>query len=96
MATVTYRDYLDELHAFSVKHNKKADLQVYTSAMVNNSYHKEYVWSDGAQFFEVTDMVTEEAVGEVHGVQVTFPVTFWRVEFWSTEDAKSKYFYEKA
>lgn len=97
--TVTYGDYLKELKAFSQKHNKKAELKIYTSPMVDNSYHKEYCWSDGANFYEITNLIEETVPVEVeaHGMKFTSNVTvkYWRTEYWSTE-APSKYFYERA
>lgn len=93
--TVTYAEYMSDLKAFSQKHNKKAELKIFTSPMVNNRYHKEYCWSDGAEFCEINELVTEMVEAEAHGIKVRVPVEFWRTEFWSTEQG-SKYYYEKA
>ena len=93
--TVTYKDYLKELAEFAAKHNANGELKVYTSPMVNNRYHKDYCWSHGANFSEITELVTEEVEVEVHGLKVKVNVEFWKTEYWSTE-AGSKYFYQKA
>lgn len=93
--TVTYGDYLKEQSKFAQKHNKKAELKIYTSPMENNRYHKEYCWSDGAMWCEISELITEIVEAEAHGIKVNAKVNFYRTEFWSTE-APSKYFYEKA
>lgn len=93
--TVTYTEYMNDLKAFSQKHNKKAELKIYTSPMENNRYHKNYCWSDGHEFCEVTELITEQVEIEVHGIKMNVSVEMWRTEYWSTE-APSKYFYEKA
>ena len=92
--TVTYKEYAKDLRDFSQKHNKKADLKIFTSPMVNDRYHKEYCWSDGATFYEINERVIEIAEAEVHGITVKVPVEMWRTEYWSTESS-SKYYYEK-
>ena len=94
--TVTYDEYLKELNAFCVKHNKKAECKVATSAMIENCYHKDYMWSDGHNWTEITTLVMETAHVEVHGVTVSVEVLFYRTEFFSTEDSRSKYLYIKA
>ena len=93
--TVTVNDYWKDLREFSTKHNKKGDVKIYTSPMENNRYHKEYCWSDGANFYTITELVEENVEAEAHGIKVTVPVEFWRTEYWSTEQG-SKYFYERA
>lgn len=94
--TVTFEEYMNELKKFSEKHNKKAELKVYTSALVNDRYHKEYCWSDGHVFYEVNELVEEIIEAEAHGLKVRVPVKFWRTEYWTTENSSSKYVYERA
>ena len=93
--TVTFDEYFEEKQAFAQKHNKKAECKVYTSPMVNNVYHKEYCWSDGAMFCERTELVKELVEAEAHGIKLMFEAEFYKTEFWSSEQP-SKYYYEKA
>ena len=93
MLTVTYSEYMKDLEAFHKKH-RKADLQVYTSPLINNTYHKEYCYSDGAVFAEVNEMVHhEEITVDVHGIEIKTTVKMIKHEYWTTE-TKSKYWYE--
>ena len=94
--TVTYREYENQKIAFAKKHNRKAECKVYTSPMENNRYHKEYCWSDGHQWCEVIELVTETVEAEAHGINFNVEVELYRTEFWSTEDSRSKYLYERA
>lgn len=94
MTVVTYGEYIQDLINFTDKHNKKAECKVHTSPMVNNWYHKEYCWSDGATFYEVNAIVTETVKVTVHGVKMDVDVTLWKTEYWSSEFG-SKYYYQK-
>lgn len=92
--TVTYSEYAKELTEFAKKH-RCYDAHCYTSPMDNNRYHKERCWADGANWYEVTELVTETKEVEAHGLKFEVEVEFWRTEYWSTESG-SKFFYEKA
>lgn len=95
MRTVTYKEYIDEKVAFANKHNLKGDFQVETSPMINNCYHKVYSWDDGANWYEVMELVREEVEFEVRGLKHKTTVEMWRTEYWSTEFG-SRYLYERA
>ena len=92
--TVSYKEYNEELTRFAKKHNEKGDCRIYTSGMENNKYHKEYCWEDGANWYEVTELITEIKEVETHGMTFKVNIKMWRTEFWSTESG-SKYFYCK-
>lgn len=92
--TVTTDEYNREKMDFIRKHNENAECKVFTSPMENNRYHKEYCWSNGAAWMEVTELVTEEKEVEAHGLTFKVEVEMWKTEFWSTERG-SKYVYEK-
>jgi hypothetical protein len=94
--TVTYSEYMQEHTNFARKHNQKSECKIYTSPMENNRYHKEYCWQHGANFYEVTELVTEKVKVMVHGIEVVVDVDFWRTEYWHSDNSKSKFFYEKA
>lgn len=93
--TVTYEEYTKEKIAFIRRHCKKSNCRVHTSPMVNNRYHKEYYWEDGANWYETTELISEPKVIVVHDITLTVNVEMWRTEYWSTE-CGSKYFYERA
>lgn len=94
--TVSFKEYQDDLKEFCQHHNKKAECTVYTSPMVNNVYTKYFMYSDGATFTEVNDFVTEDVKVEAHGMVMTVPVKFFRTEYYSTDNSKSKFVYQKA
>lgn len=94
--TVTYNTYENDKLEFINKHTKgKYECEIHTSPMVNNVYHKEYCFSDGAVFYERTELVNEYVDAEAHGIKMLFPAQFYKTEYWSTEQP-SRYFYEKA
>ena len=96
MVTVTFKEYNEDLAKFISKHSKKYNYKVYTSPFENNQYHKNYCFEDGATFTEINEMsVAEEVEVEVHGLKFKVDVHFIRHEYWSTDDATSKYWYEK-
>ena len=57
---------------------------------------KEYLYEDGASFWEYNRVIDATAVASVKGI--TFPVSVKLIEheYWSTDNAGSKYWYEKA
>ena len=81
---------------FIKKHN--CDYKIYTSDLDEyGTYHKEYIFEDGAIMYEVNTIITElkEVTFEVNGLQYnkTFEVLQNRTELWTTDDAHSVYFY---
>lgn len=95
--TVDYRTYNDSKTKFFRKH--KNDYHTETSAIDEyGTWHKEYVFSDGAVWYEVHSAVYKdvELTGECHGVKITKNETikFFRTEYYNTDDAASKYLYE--
>ena len=95
MKTVTYKEYMEDLQKFIQKHSKKYDHKVYTSAFVDNQYHKTYTFEDGSQFTEINEMdVVEKVEVSAHGLTFTVDVHYIRHEYWSTDDSVSKYWFE--
>lgn len=92
MKEVSYREYNEEFINFVQKHNAKGDLKIYTSNMENNRYHKEYCWSHGANWYEVTELITETKEVESHGLTFKVNVQMWRTEYWSTEFGSRVYY----
>lgn len=92
--TIDYRDYTDEKQEFFKTHHY--DYRVYTSGLDEyDCYHKEYVFTDGAIWYELMGAVTESATINVHGLEIKTDVRLYRTEYWSTENAISKFYYEK-
>lgn len=97
MATVSYETYRADKESFLKKH---PDWTVDTSSMDEyGRYRKCYVTTDGALFVEEMCPVweTAEAEAELHGVKVTVKndIKMMRTEYYSTDDSKSRYYYEK-
>ena len=84
--------YEQDKTAFLKKHGLK---EVFTSPMINDTYHKEYITEDGGIFYEVMSSHYETIETETHGVKVETFVKLFRVEYWNTDNAKSRYHYEK-
>lgn len=78
------------------KNHKESDFKIETSPMVDNVYYKHYIFDDGAIWYERTDYVVEKATAECKGIQFTVDVKLQRTEYFSSDDAKSRYFYCKA
>lgn len=90
----TMKDYYEDLRDFCAR-NGKYECKVYTSPLIKNSYHKEFCYSNGATFYEISDVVVEQVEVEVHGVRVLVEVKLRRLEYWSTTNSKSKFVYER-
>lgn len=90
---VTGAEYEKDKIKFLGGHNWR----VTTSPMENSVYHKEYVREDGKCFYEVV-MVKSEKIptyAEIEGVKIFAGiqnVSYSKVEFWSDEDSRSKFY----
>ena len=94
--TVTWSEYEKDFGEFLKKHQKGSnEISVSTSPMTNDRYHKTYASTDGGEFTEINERVTEMAEAEIHGLKVTVPVVLYRTEYWSTDNSKSKFVYSK-
>ena len=97
MTMVTYKDYSNDLAHFINKHSIKSELiSVNTSGYEGGVYRKEYMFEDGASFYEVNRNIKGEANAETVGLKFKVKVDLIEHEYWSTDDSKSKYWYEKA
>lgn len=94
--TVNSTTYNSDKKRFFNKH--KNNFYVETSSVINGTWHKEYIFMDGAVWYEVYSAAYEDVklIGTSHGVQITRneTVKFFRTEYYSTDDATSKYLYE--
>lgn len=93
--TVTYEEYEIERINF-IKKNSEHEWEVKMSPMDEyGRYSKTYIFDNGAQWFETCGPVTEIAQFEHRGMTFEAEVKMFRVEFFSTDDSKSKYYYER-
>ena len=91
MDVVKFEDYQNIKKDFYQKHGEPKE---YTSN--ENSIHlKTVVFDDGAEWYEKNELVQEEINGEKHGVPYSFLLFLNKLEFWSTDDSKSKFVYSK-
>lgn len=92
---VSFREYQEDLKAFCEKHNKNSECTIVTSPFTNNQYHKSYMYSDGATFTEINERIFEEIETEIHGIKVKTMVELFRTEYWSTDNSRSNFVYER-
>ena len=89
----TYTDNKKDKENFFKKHNN--DFDTYTSSLNEpDSYHKEYIFRDGAEWHEVTKPTYELKEVEIKMCKLSVEVKMLRTEFWSTE-TYSKFYYKK-
>lgn len=82
---------------FINKHD--CDYQIITEDLDQyGTYRKTYIFDDGAEMYEVNDIVTEsqEITFKVKGIKFTktVDVKLNRTELWNSDDAKSVFFYQ--
>ena len=92
--TVDYKKYSEDKKAFFKKH--KNDFQCETSSMDGyDRYYKVYSFNDGAQWYENMSPTYETAEVVIKMVTVKVEVKMLRIEYYNTDDAISKCYYEK-
>lgn len=92
--TVTYEKYTADKKAFLSKHGKKG-WSVDTSGMDQyGRYHKIYMCDDGATFTEEMYPTYEKGEAEIRGIKIPVEVKMMRIEYYSTDNADSNYYYE--
>ena len=91
--TVNYDRYVADKKAFL---NRHPDWKVDTSSMDEyGRYYKNYICDDGAIFTEEMYPTYETGEAEIRGVKVKVEVPMMRIEYYSTDDANSNYYYER-
>ena len=94
MNILDYKHYHNAKLAFMHKHYD--DFSVDTSPMSEcGTYHKTYIFEDGAQMTEVMRPVYVNTVVEVRGVKIPIRVKLFETEMWTSDDANSVFYYEK-
>lgn len=95
--TVDYKEYMENKQEFIRKHGS-GDWKVETSPMDEyGRYHKEYIFDDGAIWYEIMSPEWFKQKVEVAHTLVTVEVEvkMFRTEFWNSDNAQSKFYYEK-
>ena len=99
MAIADYKQYMAEKREFFSNHGY--DFEVSTSPMDQYGvYNKEFVFSDGAVWYERLAPTWRKAgatVEVITGVTVRLEqdVKLFETEYWSTDNAESRKYYEK-
>lgn len=94
MSTVPQYEYALNKSGFLRRH--AGDFVVETSPMDEYGvYHKEYICSDGAIWYERMSPEWVSETVEIKHATVKVEVKMFRTEFWSTDNAESKYYYEQ-
>ena len=93
MATA-FNEYVKIRKAFFNKHHN--NFKTYTSPIDEyDTYHKTYVFNDNAQWSEVLGPYYETVNVMVKEVPIKVNIKLFRVEYYSTDDATSRYYYEE-
>ena len=96
--TVNYKEYRDNKDKFFKKH--KHDFNTDTSPMDQYGvYYKTYIFTDGAIWYERMAPVWEKVQVEVNvrgvDVKIEQDIKLFETEFFSSDNAESKKYYEK-
>ena len=92
-STVSSEQYERFKKAFFSKH--KHDFTCDTSSMDSyGTWYKTYSFADGATWWERMGSSIEKGTVSVRGIDFPINVKMLRVEFWNTDDAFSKVYYE--
>lgn len=95
--TVNYETYTSEKQAFIRKHGKK-DWKVETSPMDEYGiYYKDYIFEDGAHFYErMAPVYFKQEVEVAHTlVKVEVEIKMMEIEYFDSDNAESRKYYEK-
>ena len=93
MNIVDYKQYTKERLEFI--NNQESEWEIYTSPQVNNIWHKEIVFDNGAVWYERYEKKRVPVEAEARGVKVTVEIPMLEIEFWNSKNSESKYYYEK-
>ena len=92
MNIVRYNEYESDKVAFFKKH--KNDYQCETQGSSAEYYRKTYVFADGAIWYEVMQQKYVETEVEIYYCNIKTEVCLFETEYWSSDNAESKYYYE--
>ena len=94
MRSVDYKTYNKEKKNFMEAHNY--NYRIETSPMDSTgTYHKDYLFEDGAQWHEVMRPTFETAEVEIKKVKCQVVVKMLETEYYNTETGTSSYYYER-
>ena len=90
----SYNEYTKQKIDFFLKHSKDTgDVKEYDNFTENGVMKKEFSFSDGACWFECMDRVLETGETVIRGCKIPVKAELFRVEFWSTDNSRSQYYY---
>lgn len=94
MTEVKNTIYNEDKELFFKKHDN--DFTVDTTPMTEyGTYNKTYSFTDGAMWCECMSPVVEKTTVEVHGVMIPVTVKLQKIEYWSTDNGSSRFYYER-
>lgn len=92
--TVTYKEYAEDKKSFFEKHDY--DFTCDTTGMNQyGEYSKTYIFADGARWLEHMGTEYCKTTAVVMKAKVEVEVKMFRTEYYSSENAESKRYYEK-
>lgn len=92
MNVVKFDEYENDKKEFFRKH--KNDFRCETSNGSAEYYNKTYVFDDGAIWYEVMRKVYENIKVEIYYISIPVEVELFQTEYWSSDNADSKVYYE--
>lgn len=89
---VTSHEYEEDKKLFFRKH--KNNFECETQGSSAEYYRKTYTFKDGAVWYEVMTKEEVEDTVEIYKCNVKVKADMFKTEYWNTDDAASKIFYE--
>ena len=86
-------EYLNDKKSFFSKHNN--DFNCETEGSSAEYYRKTYIFADNAIWYEVMRKVYEPVEIEKYFCIFRYDLELFETEYWSTDNADSKKYYEK-
>lgn len=93
---MTYEENIYNQMKSDFMNKHKGALKIYTKPLEYNRYYKDYCFQDGATWSEISWLVEEVVEVMIRNIKTRVSVKLWKVEYFSTDDSKSRYYYEKA
>lgn len=94
MRVVDCKTYNEEKKNFMEAHDYNYSIE--TSPMAaDGTYHKIYMFEDGAEWTEVMRPTFEKAEVEIKKVRCQVAIKMLETEYFNSDDGKSSYYYER-
>lgn len=92
MNIVKSEKYEQDKRIFFKKHNN--DFQCETQGSSAEYYRKTYIFTDGAVWYEIMQQKYIETDVEIYYCHSKVELCLFETEYWNSENAESKYYYE--